>query len=69
MIIKDRYKRQSSDKVFFLRYMIQDFAKPIRGTQNARGDHPHSIWKYLVIIVSLSMISAASYYAFSFWTL
>jgi len=27
------------------------------------------MWKYLAIIVSLSMISAASYYAFSFWTL
>ena len=49
-----------------LKDMIQDFAKPIRGTQNARTHHPHGVLKYLLIFLTVFIVSAFSYYAFIF---
>ena len=46
--------------------MIQDFAKPIRGTQNAQTQHPHRVLKYLLIFLIVSIVSVFSYYAFIF---
>jgi len=48
--------------------MIQDFAKPIRGTQNTKRAYPNGMLKYFFLVIGLSVIFSASFYAFQNWT-
>ena len=55
-------------RTYILRIMIQDFAKPIRGTQNTKRAYPHGMLKYFFLVIGLSVIFSASFYAFQNWT-
>jgi len=48
--------------------MIQDFAKPIRGTQNTKRAYPLAMLKYFFLVIGLSVICSAFFYAFQNWT-